>query len=116
LLLAGHTKQEVIAAIKAGIDKRELSPLEPGAISYMMSKSAYLTDHGGHNAPHLMFFQSDQNDAAWGANLTHSPVLSVNYWYLSADAYPQLKAFPPVSVFVVGVEKWSDGSAIGHAQ
>ena len=30
LLLAGHSKPEVIAAIKAAIDKKELPPLEPG--------------------------------------------------------------------------------------
>lgn len=110
LLLAGHSKQEVIAAIKAAIDKKELPPLEQGTVSYMMSKSSYLTDYGDHNAPHLMFFQTDKNDTAWGANLTNSPVLSVNYWYISADAHPQLKAFPPLSVFLVMVDKWSDGT------
>jgi hypothetical protein len=110
LLLTGHSKQEVIAAIKAAIDKKELPSLEPGTVSYMMSKSSYLTDNGGHNAPHLMFFQPDINGTAWGANLTNSPVLAVNYWYFSAEAYPQLKTFPPMSVFLVGVEKWSDGT------
>jgi hypothetical protein len=109
LLLAGHSRQEVIAAIKAAIDKKELPALEPGTVSYMMSKSSYLTDNGDHNAAHLMFFQTD-NGTAWGANLTNSPVLSVNYWYISAEAYPQLKTFPPLSVFLVGVEKWSDGT------
>ena len=104
LVLAGRSKQEVITAIK-----KELPALEQGAICYMMSKSAYLTDNGGHNAPHLMFYQTDSG-TAWGANLTNSPILAVNYWYLSADAYPQLKSFPPLSVFLVGVEKWSDGT------
>jgi len=33
----------------------------------MMSKASYLTDSGDHNVPHLMFFQTDKNDAAWGA-------------------------------------------------
>jgi len=65
LLLAGHSKQEVIAAIKAAIDKKELPPLEQGTVSYMMSKSSYLTDNGDHNGPHLMFFQTDKNDTAW---------------------------------------------------
>ena len=110
LLLAGHSKQEVIAAIKAGIDKKELPPLEQGTICYMMSKSAYLTDNGGHNGPHLMFYQTDKDGTAWGANLTNSPILAVNYWYFSAEDYPQLKTFPPMSVSLVGVEKWSDGT------
>ena len=118
LLLAGQSKEEVIDAMKAAIDKKELPPLEKGAVqgtvSYMMSRSSYLTDHGDHNVPHLMFFQTDRNDTAWGANLSNSPVLSVNYWYLSAEAYPQLKTFPPLSVFLVVVDKWSDGSTGPH--
>jgi hypothetical protein len=109
LLLAGHSKQEVIAAIKTAIDKKELPPVEQG-VSYMMSKSSYLTDNGDHNGPHLMFFQTGKNDTAWGANLPNSPILSVSYWYISAEAYPQLKAFPPLSVFLIGVDKWSDGT------
>jgi len=110
LVLAGHSKPEVIAAIKAAIDKKELPALEPGTVSYMMSKDSYLSDYGGHNAPHMMFYQTVKDDAAWGANLTNSPVLAVNYWYISAEGYPQLKSFPPLSVFLVGVTKWSDGT------
>jgi hypothetical protein len=110
LVLAGHSKQEVIAAIKAAIDQKEFPPLEQGTVSYMMSKSSYLTDGGGHNVPHLMFFQTDKPDAAWGANVTNAPVASVNYWYLSLEAYPQLKSFPPLAVFLVMVDKWSDGT------
>ena len=110
LLLAGHSKLEVIAAIKAAINKKELPSLEQGTVSYMMSKSSYLTDNGDHNGPHLMFFQTDKPDAAWGANVANAPVVSVNYWYLSAEAYPQLKSFPPMAVFLVMVPKWSDGT------
>jgi hypothetical protein len=110
LLLAGHSKQEVIAAIKAAIDKKELPALEQGTVSYMMSKFSYLTDNGDHNAPHLMFFQTDKPDAAWGANVTNAPVVSVTYWYLSAEAYPQLTSFPPMAVLLVMVDKWSDGT------
>ena len=110
LLLAGKSKLEVIAAIKSAIDKKELPTLEQGTVSYMMSKSSYLTDIGDHNAPHLMFFQSAKDGATWGANLTNSPVMSVNYWYISPDAYPQLKSFPPLSVILIMVDKWSDGT------
>jgi hypothetical protein len=110
LLLAGHSKAEVIAAIKAAIDKKELPALEQGTFSYMMSKSSYLTDEGGHNLPHLMFYESAKDGAAWGANLTNSPVMAVNYWYISAESYPQLKSFPPLSVFLIGADKWSDGT------
>jgi hypothetical protein len=111
LLLAGHSKPDVIATIKSAIEKKELPALEPGSVCYMMSKGSYLTDNGDHNGPHLMFYETAKDDAAWGANLTNSPVLSVNYWYISAQSYPQLKSFPPLSVFlVVVVGKWSDGT------
>jgi len=110
LILAGHSKEEVITAIKAAIDKKELPALEQGAISYMMSRSSYLTDSGGHNLPHIMFFQTDKADVAWGANIANAPVMSVNYWYLSAEAYPELKSFPPLAVFLVMVPNWSDGT------
>ena len=111
LLLAGRSKQEAIASLKSAIDKKVFPALEPGTMSYMMSKASYLTDDGDHNLPHVMFFQSMKDGAAWGANLTNSPVLGVNYWYISEESYPQLKAFPPLSVFLVAVDKWSDGSS-----
>jgi hypothetical protein len=110
LLLAGHSKDEVITAIKAAIDKKELPAVEPGTVSYMMSKGSYLTDEGDHNLPHLMFYEAAKDGAAWGANLKNSPVMAVNYWYISASAYPQLKSFPPLSVFLIAADKWSDGT------
>jgi len=110
LLLAGHSKVEVIAAIKSALDKKQLPALEPGVVCYMMAKSSYLTDHGDHNGPHLMFYEPVEGDATWGANLPNSPVVSVDYWYLSAQAYPQLRSFPAMRVFAVVVDKWSDGT------
>jgi hypothetical protein len=109
LLLAGHSKAEVIAALATAWDKKELPALEPGTVCYMMGKGSYLTDQGGHNLPHVMFYASANGDA-WGANVENSPVMGVNFWYMSAEAYPQLKSFPPFAVFLVGVEKWSDGT------
>ena len=108
LVLAGHSKLEVIAALKAAMDKKELPAIEQGTVSYMMSKSSYLTDYGHHNGPHIMFFRTD--NVTWGANLTNAPVISANYWYISPDPYPQLTTFPPLSVFLVAVDKWSDGT------
>lgn len=63
-----------------------------------------------HSILRSAFFQTDNSGTAWGANVTNSPILSVNYWYISAEAYPQLTTFPPLSVFLVGVDKWSDGT------
>ena len=51
MALAGQTKAEIIEGNKAAFEKGELPPLEPGAMSYMMSKGAYLTDNGDHNVP-----------------------------------------------------------------
>jgi len=41
--------------------------LQPGAMCYMMSKEAYLTDQGSHNVAHLMFFVPE--GMPWGENL-----------------------------------------------
>jgi hypothetical protein len=78
--------QQQFRALEAAIDKKELPALEPGTVSYMMSKGSYLTDEGGHNGRHLMFYETAKDGAAWGANLRNSPVLSVNYWYISAES------------------------------
>ena len=110
LTMAGHSQVEVIAAITKAFDKKELPALEPGAVGYMMSKSSYLFDGGNHNGPHLMFYSPIKDDAVWGANTLNSPVLSVNYWYLSPRAFPELSSLPPLAVFAVIVDKWSDGN------
>jgi len=55
LALAGHTLAQVNEAIAAAVVKKELPPMEPGAMCYMMSKEGY----GGATLPHwpshLMF-------------------------------------------------------------
>jgi hypothetical protein len=109
LLLAGKSKAEAIAALAKAFDKKELPALEPGGMCYMMSKASYLTDQDGHNMPHLMFYDATRSDG-WGANLPNSPVMGVNFWVISPDAYPQLKSFPALAVFLVPVGKWSDGT------
>jgi hypothetical protein len=70
LVLAGKSKAEVKESIKAAIEKKELPVLEAGAMSYMMSKDAYLTDLGNHNMAHLMFYTP--LGTVWGANLVDS--------------------------------------------
>jgi hypothetical protein len=98
LILAGRTQAQMTAAIAAAIDKKELPPMEPGAMCYMMSKEGY----GGATLPHwpshLMFFYSDTDPAIWGANLPGSPVLGVT------DTVEHLTSF------VVLVQRWSDGT------
>ncbi len=100
MALTGRTKAEIIQGNKAAFEKGELPPLEPGAMSYMMSKRAYLTDDGDHNLAHLMFYAPPLEGKAWGADLPKSPVMLI----------PQFKGAQPIDVFIVPVGRWSDGS------
>jgi len=100
MILAGKSKAQIIDAFKAAYEKKELPALEAGAMSYMMSKEAYLTDADGHNVAHLMFYTPLMGDAAWGADLPNSPVRLT----------PQFKDAPPIDVFIVPVGRWSDGA------
>jgi hypothetical protein len=75
LILAGRTKAQMIEAIVAAIDKKELPEMEPGAMSHMLSKQGYLSSRDGHWHPHLMFFFSSTNPPAWAANLPVLPSL-----------------------------------------
>jgi len=100
MVLAGRTKAEIIDGNKAEFEKGELPALEPGAMSYMMSKDAYLTDNGDHNLAHLMFYTPPLEGGVWGADLPKSPVM----------LNPQFKGVQPVNVFVVPVAWWSDGT------
>lgn len=109
LILAGKSKEEVIAATRVAIETSQLPALEPGAMCYMMSKTAYLTDEGEHAMPHVMFYSADDGKAM-GANLTNSPIMGGSYWVLSPDSYPQLRSFPPIYVTLIGVDKWADGT------
>lgn len=99
LILAGRTKDQMVETVSAAIDKKELPAMEPGAMCYMLSKQGYLSDHDGHWHPHLMFFVSEGDPAAWGADLPGSPVLSFN------DKWEHL------ITFLVPVREWSDGTA-----
>ena len=109
LVLAGHPKEEIIAATAAAITKKELPMLEPGAMCYMMSKASYLSDQGKHAMSHVMFYTADDG-TPWGANIINSPIMGVNYWSASPNSYPQLKSFPHIFVSLIAADKWSDGT------
>ena len=102
MILAGQSKAQIIEGIKTFI-KQELPPLEPGAMSYMMSKDQYLTDDGDHRwIAHLMFYTPLMDGAVWGADLPHSPIM----------LNPQFAGAPePIDVFMVSAGKWSDQTA-----
>jgi hypothetical protein len=111
MVLAGRTIPEIIDRIRTALRKREVPELEPGAMSYMMSKGSYLTDVDDHNAPHLMFFIPLADAAAWGAGVPGSPVGSGPYWIGYDKTSQELNDFPPIRIFTVEVGKWSDGTA-----
>ncbi|MGB7433967.1 MAG: hypothetical protein WBR26_15770 [Candidatus Acidiferrum sp.] len=98
LVLAGHSKAQIVAAMNAALDKKELPALEPGAMCYMMSKQGYLNDRAGHWHPHLMFFMPLTDAATWGADLAGSPVLATQ------DKENRL------TIFLIPVSRWSDGT------
>jgi hypothetical protein len=97
-ILAGRTKAQMFAALKAALDSKELPAQEPGAMCYMLSKQQYLSDEGGHWHPHLRFFVPLTEAAAWGASLPGSPIIGAN------DPEGRL------TIFMVPVGKWSDGT------
>jgi hypothetical protein len=97
LILAGRSKTQMVEAIAAAIDKKELPPMDYGAMCYMLSKQA-VNDRDGHWHPHLMFFLSQTDPAAWGANVQGSPIFAFN------DKWEN------VTIFLVPVRRWSDGT------
>jgi hypothetical protein len=101
LVLAGKSKAEIEEGVKTAVDNKELPALEPGGMTYMMSKQGRLNDRAGHWVPHLMFYVPLTNAMTWGADKPGSPVL-VN---------PQFNGAPePVTEFMVPVSEWSDGT------
>jgi hypothetical protein len=73
MVLAGKSKAEIVSALKAAFDKKQLPDLENNAMAFMMSRSAYLFDAGDHNGPHVMFYTPLKDGKDWGAGV--SPVL-----------------------------------------
>ena len=111
LVLAGRTQTEIIESLREALNNGKVPKLEPGAMSYMMSKASYLTDDGDHNGAHLMFYLPVADTAIWGADLPGSPVGSGPYWFASEKMSQAFKGFPPINIFVVYVPSWSDGTA-----
>lgn len=109
LFLAGRTTAETVESIRTALSSQEIPPLEPGAMSYMMSPGSYLSDQGDHNLPHVMFFGA-VDDTGWGGNLPGLPVLSSNFWFFVESEEAALADLPSLSVIIVGVASWSDGS------
>jgi hypothetical protein len=104
MALAGRSLAKVNDAMAAAIAAKEVPPMEPGAMCYMMSKQGYGGDSVPHWPSHLMFFYSETGAGMWGANQPGSPVIAVE------DPLEHMTSF------VVTVQKWSDGTqdSSGH--
>jgi hypothetical protein len=110
MTLAGRTDAEIMARIKAALRTKEIPPLAPGAMSYMMSKSSYLSEDGDHDMPHVMFFIPFKDGNNWGANAAGSPIFGGNYWFATPDHAAETATLPPLSVLLLGACTWSDGT------
>ena len=101
MVLAGMSKAQMMNSIKAEFDNKELRAPEPGAMCYMMSRAGHLNDAIGHYTPHLMFYFPLTDQSSWGADLPDSPV-ALNRQFQGGPE--------PITVFVIPVGKWSDGT------
>lgn len=99
LVLAGKSKAEIAQTIAEALDKKELPPLEPGSMAYMMSKQQYLNDQGKSWHPHVMFYSPGDMTKSWGADEPDSPVM------IAKD--PEER----VTILFILADKWSDGTA-----
>ncbi len=102
-----RTERVLTGVSKAEMQKREaaeraagtLKAPDPGAMCYMMSKGGYLNDDaGGPWHPHVMYFAPRTDDAAWGANVSGSPIASDS------------RSYDETTIFFVVVPQWSDGT------
>jgi len=112
--LAGYSEKERIAGIQAAFAKKEIPPLEPGAMSYMMSKESYLSDNAPSDLSHVMFFVATRKtDAEWGGWLPNVPLGSFSYWFPNpGQEDPLERELPPLRIVIVKVPSWSDGTSI----
>jgi hypothetical protein len=100
LVLAGLSKAQIIDGLKT-FQNNGLPPIEPGGMSYMMSRQGRLNDSAGHWVPHLMFYVPLTDAVTWGAGVPGSPVL----------LNPHFNGAPePVTEFMIPVSEWSDGT------
>lgn len=102
-VLAGDSRARMRARAQAvHAAGRDMKP-QPGSICYMMSKGGYLNDAvAGPWYPHIMTFALGAKPEAWGANLPDSP--------MAADD----TNYKPVTIFMVIVPAWSDGTLVRY--
>lgn len=98
-LMGGMSASDAEARTRAAIAAGKIGAPETGAMAYMLSKHGYLSEHPpGPWRPHLMFFVPRMKSDVWGANASDGVVFG-------GPAKSEA-----LSVFLVPVSKWSDGT------
>jgi hypothetical protein len=99
-VLAGVTRDQLIAKAREALAAHQFIDPEAGSLSFMLSKRGNLGDQasGSPWLPHVMFFVKHGETAAWAAGLEGSPILGKDG--LSSEQ----------TVLFVPVRRWSDGS------
>ncbi len=116
MTLAGvYSDEDRLTGLQAAYAKKEIPPLEPGAMGYMMAKGSYLGDVPPTNFfSHLMFFVGTRKgDPEWGGWLPHVPLGTSSYWFPQpGHETPLDQKLPAMRVFYILVPRWSDGTSI----
>ena len=101
-VLAGVSKEEMLARTKAAVAAHEIGSPAFGSMAYMLSKDQYINDpqDGAESRwyPHVMFFVPATDASNWGANVRGGPIFSTT------------STVEPITTFFVVAPKWSDGS------
>jgi hypothetical protein len=98
-VLAGATKEQLIERTRACVADHTFRSPEPGAFSFMLSKSGYVSDESaGPWLPHVMLFVPHGQAATWAAGLEGSPILGQEGTDIES------------TVLFIPVRRWSDGS------
>ena len=101
-VLAGVSKEEMLARKKAALAAHEIGSPAPGSMAYMLSKDQYINDPqpGAESRwyPHVMFFVPATEASNWGANVRGGPIFSTT------------STVEPITTFFVVAPRWSDGS------
>ena len=110
-VLAGVSKEEMLARTKAELAAHEIGSPAPVSMVYMLSKDQYINDPQpgapSNWYPHVMFFAPalpGAEGSAWGANVRGGPIYST-----TSDV-------EPITTYFVLAPKWSDGTPGPYVQ
>jgi hypothetical protein len=111
LTVGGRTDSQIVRSIMEALHSGAIPPLRAGAMCYMMSKRAYLSATGEHAMAHVMFYVPSKDGAEWGAGARGSPIFGGSFWSTRSGEAAEAAGLPPLSVMLLPVATWSDGSS-----